>query len=95
MQIGFNKLSYTGNKEQHVISSMRSSKISGDGEFTKRCQKWFEEKLTCHKAILANYSEVPSNLIEAIVKSNSSRKDFIANNIINRNPKNIRCNSCK
>ena len=50
--IDFNKPPLIGREEKYVLESINSPKISGDGEFSKRCHKWFEGNLGCRKALL-------------------------------------------
>ena len=39
------------------------------------------------KQLLVNYANIPQNIIQAVVDSNSTRKDFIANEILKLKPK--------
>ena len=50
--IPFNKPPHTGNEEKHIIESIKSPKISGDGQFTIKCHSWFEDAFPCNKVLL-------------------------------------------
>lgn len=52
--IPFNKPPVTGDEIKYISKSLTSEKISGDGDFTKKCQKWFDDKLNCHKSLLTS-----------------------------------------
>ncbi|MCD8009356.1 MAG: dTDP-4-amino-4,6-dideoxygalactose transaminase [Lachnospiraceae bacterium] len=50
--IKFNIPPYTGREETYMMEAVRSQKICGDGEFTKKCSRWIEEKTGTAKALL-------------------------------------------
>ncbi len=41
------------------------------------------------KQLLSNFSQIPNNIIRAIIDSNETRKDYITQNIIKKNPKSV------
>ena len=50
--ISFNVPPYYGNEEVYIHEVIQSHKICGDGQFTKRCNNWIEEKTGTSKALL-------------------------------------------
>lgn len=50
--IPFNKPPYTGHEDEHVLAALRSGKLCGDGDYTRRCQAWFEARTGCARALL-------------------------------------------
>lgn len=50
--IPFNVPPCTGNEMKYIAEAVDSHKISGDGEFTKRCNAWLEERFHANKVML-------------------------------------------
>jgi dTDP-4-amino-4,6-dideoxygalactose transaminase len=50
--IPFNKPYFTGKETQYIEQAVHSGKISGNGEFTKKCQMFFEQKYGFKKCLL-------------------------------------------
>lgn len=51
-KIKFNKPFIIGHELDYIEQAVNSGKISGNGVFTKKCQKWFEEKYSFRKTFL-------------------------------------------
>lgn len=52
MRIPFNKPYFTGKETLYIEEAVRSGKISGDGKFTKKCHRFFEERYGFKKVLL-------------------------------------------
>lgn len=52
MRIPFNKPHLTGKESHYMYQAVYDGKLSGNGEFTKRCQRFFEEKYGFKKCLL-------------------------------------------
>lgn len=52
LTVNFNKPYMTGKETDYIRQAVESGKISGNGEFTKRCQKFFEDRYGFRKCLL-------------------------------------------
>ena len=52
MKFNFNVPPYTGKEAEYIAQAVQNQKICGDGEFTKKCNKWIEEKTGTKKCLL-------------------------------------------
>ena len=50
--IGFNMPPFTGKELEYVRQAVEAQKICGDGQFTKKCNAWIEERFHAQKALL-------------------------------------------
>jgi dTDP-4-amino-4,6-dideoxygalactose transaminase len=52
--IPFNKPYMTGKELWNIAQAHATSHLAGDGQFTKRCNRWIEERTGCYKALLTH-----------------------------------------
>ena len=50
--ISFNVPPFTGKEIEYIKQAVEAQKICGDGQFTRNCNQWMEEKTGCKKALL-------------------------------------------
>lgn len=50
--IKFNVPPFTGKEMDYIRQAVENEKICGDGEFTRRCSEWIEQKTGCRKSLL-------------------------------------------
>jgi dTDP-4-amino-4,6-dideoxygalactose transaminase len=50
--IPFNRPFLTGRETEYIVEAVKSGKISGNGDFTKKCQAWFEQRYGFGKCLL-------------------------------------------
>lgn len=54
MNIPFNRPYMTGKELLYISQAHTKAHLSGDGEFTKKCNAWLEQRIGCHKALLTH-----------------------------------------
>jgi dTDP-4-amino-4,6-dideoxygalactose transaminase len=54
MKINFNKPYFTGNETNYIADAVQTSKISGNGKYTKLCQDFFEDRYKFSKCLLTS-----------------------------------------
>ncbi len=54
MAIGFNRPTLLGNEIVYIQQAIANAHTAGDGEFTRRCQTWLEQRLGAPKALLTH-----------------------------------------
>lgn len=53
-RVPFNRPYITGKELQNIMQAHANGKLAGDGEFTKRCERWLEENTRCSRALLTH-----------------------------------------